>query len=130
MNNPTPNTTAFLRDRASAIGVCFHGVCAVLKLDEARTVAIIAPDTDVLAEAWPELAQIPLKQDAVQRVALFAEKSLSIESALEREMLGTLQLVAPILDAMRAQFPRCEADDSLDIVALVHAVIAKAECRA
>jgi hypothetical protein len=127
MNGKTQATKNFPSLHATATGKCFVGVCAVLEMNEACHVAIVGPTEGVLSEAWGQITDAPLKREALQRVAIFSEGNLSAHPGTAREMLETLKLVLPVLDAMRIQSPRCKEDDSLDIVALVKTVIEKAE---
>lgn len=47
--------------------------------------------------------------------------------ALNQELVEALKLVMPALMALRTQHPRCEHDDSLDVVQIAQDIINKAE---
>lgn len=78
-----PPTRTFKKTKTTAEGNCFHGVCAVIRLDQHREVAIIAPTAEVVAEICAELMNTPLNHEMLQHVAIFEQTALAEQAGVE-----------------------------------------------
>ena len=69
---------SFTRFRASAEGVCYAGVCAVLN-DRLGECAIVAANINELRIRWESMTHIPLDERCVTPIAIFSLQSTSVK---------------------------------------------------
>lgn len=66
------------RFSASAEGICYSGVAAVVSLDGVETI-IMAANVYDLKIAWGRVFRTPLDTDLVEQVAIFNSKVVSVK---------------------------------------------------
>lgn len=74
----------FPRFKASANGICYTGVSAVLE-DRFGVSVVVAANIEDLRIRWASMTRIHLNEDFVQPVALFGLKSISAEDRNEKK---------------------------------------------